>query len=186
MELFGEEVHASVARGAVTKGRFAEMLGVTPGRVSQLIKMGLPVTESGRIHPEIGRRWYDENVAPTRRKNGPGGAERAIDRSPRRELDRIRAETAELRLRKEMGELVDRREAERRVFELARRERDGWLAWTHRAAAAIAGDTGADMAAVFGALDREVRGHLETLADAAMAVPAGEAADADGEAGEDD
>lgn len=147
--------------GTLSKKGFAELIGLSPGRVSQLIEQGLPVEANGRIDPVQGRRWYLANTDPGRRR--AGRAEDAA-RSPRAELDRIRAERAALQLARERSELVDRGIAERAVFARARAERDAWIGWASRASAQIAAETEAEPAALFAALDRLVREQLETLA----------------------
>ena len=44
----------------VTKKDFAAVIGVTPARVSQLLKAGLPVRQDGLIHLAPARRWYEK------------------------------------------------------------------------------------------------------------------------------
>ena len=51
----------------ITKGDFARLVGVTPSRVSQMVRLGLPVTPHGRINAEAGRAWIMANVDPGRR-----------------------------------------------------------------------------------------------------------------------
>jgi hypothetical protein len=48
---------------SVTKSRLAELLGVSPSRVSQYFRAGLPVLSSGRVDPEAARAWLAANVA---------------------------------------------------------------------------------------------------------------------------
>lgn len=50
----------------VAKSTFARLVNVTPGRVSQLIKQGLPVEPSGKIDVAAGKLWIKANVCPTR------------------------------------------------------------------------------------------------------------------------
>lgn len=51
---------------AVSKKAFAEMMSITQGRVSQLIKKGLPVEPDGRIDVARGKLWIQANVSPIR------------------------------------------------------------------------------------------------------------------------
>src|SRR5437764_14732997 len=53
--------------GSVTKAAFAERVGLTRGRISQLIAQGLPVLADGRIEVEAGLRWMEETLDPDRR-----------------------------------------------------------------------------------------------------------------------
>lgn len=147
---------------SLSKRGFGEAIGVSPGRVSQLIEMGLPMLPNGRIHVEDGRRWYADNVDPNRRR---GDTKSASHGSSRSELDRIKVERERLKLETERGALIDRAAAERILFSRARGERDRWIAWTSRAAPEIASAAGGETAAVFAVLDRLVRDHLRTLAE---------------------
>ena len=45
---------------------FAKEIGVTPGRVSQMVRDGLPVEPNGRIDVARGKLWVKDNVDPTR------------------------------------------------------------------------------------------------------------------------
>ena len=60
----------------LSKKGFAEHLGITPGRVSQLIAQGLPVEPSGRDNIETAPGWYRRNVDPNRRQATTGGDDR--------------------------------------------------------------------------------------------------------------
>lgn len=145
----------------VTKVKFAEILGVSKGRVSQLVKDGLPVEATGRIDIEQGKAWYAKNCSPSRRKA-------LTDRqtmTPKGELEVIKAERARLDLEREKGNLIDRFAAERVIFERARGERDAWIGWASRASILIASELEIDPADTFSILDRLVRDHLADLAD---------------------
>ena len=69
----------------------------------------------------------------------------------------------DLELRKRSGEVIDKGEVERAVFARARQDRDTWLAFSSRAASALAVE-GIDPARSFPTLDRLVR---ETLGEIA-------------------
>lgn len=145
----------------LSKKGFAEHLGITPGRVSQLIAQGLPVEPNGRVNIVKATSWYRRNVDPNRRQATAG------DRLPisgRGDYDRIRAERARLALDRESGALVDRAAVEKAVFDRARGERDAWIGWSSRAAAALASELGCDPGAAFAVLDRLVRDQLASLA----------------------
>ncbi|MCM5552409.1 hypothetical protein [Pleomorphomonas sp. NRK KF1] len=152
----------------LSKKGFAAHLGLSPGRVSQLIAQGLPVEPSGRVNIEKATGWYRRNVDPNRRQATTGADDRRLIGS-RGEYDRIRAERARLALDRESGALVDRAAVERAVFDRARGERDAWIGWSSRAAAAFAGELGVDPGQAFAVLDRLVRDQLAALAARPMA-----------------
>ena len=150
----------------LSKKGFAAHLGLSPGRVSQLIAQGLPVEPSGRIHIERATGWYRRNVDPNRARSAGGDERRPL--SGRGDYDRIRAERAQLALDRERGLLIDRAAVERAVFDRARGERDAWIGWASRAAAALAAETEADPGKAFAILDRLIREQLAALAERPM------------------
>lgn len=158
--LFGD--FPAAAQKTLSKKGFAEAIGLTPGRISQLIERGLPVEPNGRIDVEAGRAWYAENVDQNRRK---GGDPTAAALTPRGELDKLKIEREKLKLAFDRGQLVDRRAVERVLFGRARAERDRWLGWVSRAAPELASAANCETAAIFGALDRLVREQLRELAE---------------------
>lgn len=143
----------------VTKAAFADMLGLSKSRVSQLIDKGLPLTANGKVPGEEALEWYQQNISRHRRK-----ADRhSVEEDPRRKLETARADLAELELAKARGQLVDRESARRAVFARARAERDAHLAFVARAAPLLAAESDANEAALFAALDRMMRDHLAQL-----------------------
>ena len=88
----------------------------------------------------------------------------------RTKLAKAQSDIAELKHAQLRGELVDRVEAERAIFERARLERDAWLSWVTRAAPELSVELRADERAVFIALDRLVRRNLEFLANTPLDV----------------
>lgn len=165
----------SIGRPAETlsKKGFAELIGVSPGRVSQLIASGLPVEPNGRIHVGRGKAWVAENVDPNRRRaslDAPTLSPALL--SPRALRDASEAEIARLKAERMGGALIDKAAALRTIESRARAERDAWIGWVNRAAPEIANATGAELAAIVAALDRLVREQLVTLAS----LPIGELA----------
>jgi hypothetical protein len=71
----------------------------------------------------------------------------------------------DLEYQRKCGALIDAARAEHTVFTFVRAERDSWLSWIARTAPVLAGELAVDEHAVFHALDRHVREHLEHLAD---------------------
>jgi hypothetical protein len=150
----------------LSKKGFAERLGVTPARVSQMITAGLPVELNGRIRIADGLAWVDANVDSNRRRAGLAEFDQPSQRpvSSRAQRDAADAKIAELKAEKLAGNLINAKSALRWIEGRARMERDSWIAWPGRAAPAIAADTGADTAVVLAVLDRLVREQLATLA----------------------
>jgi hypothetical protein len=52
----------------LTKTAFAKHLGVSPGRISQYIKAGMPVRWDGRVNIVDGERWIRRRIRSTRNK----------------------------------------------------------------------------------------------------------------------
>jgi hypothetical protein len=149
----------------MSKKGFAELIGVSPGRVSQMIAAGLPLQPNGRVDVAAGRAWVQDNVDPNRRRaalDGPVPGNTPI--SPRGAREVAEAEIARLKADKLAGALIDRKAALRAVETRARAERDAWIGWVNRAAPEIAAATGAEIADVVAVLDRLVRDQLATLA----------------------
>lgn len=166
-EAAGADLPESGMRQVVSKVAFAQMLGLTPPRISQLIAQGLPLTSAGKIPVDEARAWYEANVAPSRRKA-------LADRPPvgaRARLDVLKVEQAQLDLDRSRGELVARKLVNAAVFERARAERDAHLAWIARTAPVLALELGCDPAALFSALDRTFRDHLAELAETPELLP---------------
>jgi len=152
---------------AESKTEFAARVGLTKGRISQLIAEGLPVRPDGTIDVEAGLAWMERNLDPSRR--GKGGAT-ATAGTPsvaevRRMLMLVQVQRARLAYDKERARLIDADAATATIFARARAERDAHMAWVQRAAPLIAAETGADPRVAFAVLDRLMREHLEHLAD---------------------
>ena len=155
-----------------TKTAFATRVGLTKGRISQLVADGLPVLPDGQIDVAEGLAWIEDNLDPSRRNKGGAFAAPA---SPARvsttlaEAKRlheiVKVQRAKLAFEREQGQLIETVAATRTVFARARAERDAHMAWVQRTAPLLAAEVGADPRATFAALDRMMREHLEYLAD---------------------
>jgi hypothetical protein len=77
----------------------------------------------------------------------------------------LKAQERRVRLQRMKGELVDRAKAVAQVFRLARDERDAWVNWPARVAAVIAAELEVDQHRLHTALERQVREHLNELAE---------------------
>jgi DNA primase len=77
----------------------------------------------------------------------------------------LKAQERRLRLQQMKGELVDRAKAVAQVFRLAREERDAWVNWPARVAAMMAAELEVDPHQLHTVLERQVREHLNELAE---------------------
>lgn len=68
-----------------SKSEFARRIGLSPGRISQLIELGLPVSADGRIEVASASAWYGENMGPGRRGRIGDAGRRSLEL--RRERD---------------------------------------------------------------------------------------------------
>lgn len=158
----------------LSKSAFAEHVGLTPSRVSQLIKVGFPVEPSGRIDVARGLAWIDDNLRPDRRRKDPRDvqpAPPAAALSPRAARDVAEAEIAQAKASRLRERLIDRHAALRVIETRARLERDALLGWVNRVAPLIAAETGGELATITAVLDREARAHLIALADMPLELP---------------
>jgi hypothetical protein len=164
MPKLAADANADSKTGVVTKAAFAGRVGLTRGRISQLIAQGLPVLPDGRIEVEAGLRWMEENLDPDRRgKGGVAGATPSLAEA-RRLHEIVKVQRAKLALERERGDLVNRSAVKAAVFARAKAERDAHMAWVARVTPLLAAELGADPARTFAALDRLMREHLVDLA----------------------
>jgi hypothetical protein len=77
----------------------------------------------------------------------------------------LKAKERRVRLQRLKDELVDRAKAVAQVFKLARDERDAWVNWPARVAAMMAAELEVDQHRLHTALERQVREHLNELAE---------------------
>jgi hypothetical protein len=161
----------------ISKRGFAELIGVSQPRVSQLIAAGLPVEPNGRIHVERGKAWMRQNLDANRRRAaiGPATAPPALAPSDaltsRAKRDLHEAEIARLKAERLAGRLIDRRATLRVVEGRAKAEREALIGWVNRVAPEIAAATSGDLAAITAILDREVRAHLLAMAEKPVELP---------------
>lgn len=148
----------------VSKKGLAEVLGVHPSRITQLIGKGLPLEPNGRVSITKAKDWIAANVDQHRRKMLGGTGQQRPGTAVRVELDSVRVERARLELERERGNLIDRKAVEAAVFARARSERDAHMAWVVRTAPIVAVRLGIDAAALLAALEAEMRVHLQDLA----------------------
>ena len=150
------------APAEMTKAAFAVHLGVSPGRVSQMIGLGLPVLPNGKVPVEAADAWYRATVR--QRADGAKHSANALS-DIRVQRESAQRDLLQFDLAKRGGMLIDRKAVELAIFDRARAERDAHIGWVSRIAPALAAELGADLSQLYAALDREMRQHLEELAD---------------------
>lgn len=152
----------------LSKSGFANLIGVSPGRVSQMIKEGLPVEPNGKIDVARGKLWFQENVNQ-RRSVAQRPAELPLgSRSKEGHRDRLlreQADNAALKNQILRREYVKASEVEARWSDVLRRLRSKILAVPSRVRQANPHLTAQDVAA----FDSELRAALEELAGPADA-----------------
>ena len=153
----------------MSRSEFAEHVGLSKGRISQLIQEGLPILDTGVIDAETGKRWIEENIDRSRSRRAKKAGERdsgwGAATKAKQEKAEIDAKRARIELEQLEGRLVDRGEVERTVFSRARAERDAWQDWPLRISAEMAAELRIEEATLLPVLRRMVREHLEFLAE---------------------
>lgn len=155
----GFQIHQSLP-DTVTKAVFADLVGLTKGRISQLIKSGLPVETTGKIDVARGRCWIQDNVDQRRGK----ASVNTLKGSVKDRRDEVQLERDEIELAKLKGELIERKVVERTVYAQSRAERDAWQTWPLRVVAEMAGELGIEEGLLLPVLRNLVRVELERLA----------------------
>lgn len=75
---------------SLRKVDFAKLVGVSPGRVSHMIRDGLPVDPDGRIDVARGKLWIQQNVDPKRSAAQSAQAEMPFAATPDANAERVR------------------------------------------------------------------------------------------------
>lgn len=146
----------------MTKTAFAVHLGVSAGRVSQMITSGLPVLANGKVPVDAADAWYRANI----RQKANGAKHSANQLSDIRvQHEGARRDLLLMDIKQRSGVLIDRKAVEVALFDRARAERDAHTAWVSRVAPVIAAELGVDLSNLFAALDREMRQHLQELSE---------------------
>lgn len=152
----------------LSKSGFASLIGVSPGRVSQMIKEGLPVESSGKIDVARGKLWFQENVdqrrsvaqRQTELPLGNRSKESHKERLLREQADHAAMKNAILR-----RDYVKATDVEARWSDVLRRLRSKILAVPSRVRQACPNLSAQDVAAI----DSELRAALEEMAGPADA-----------------
>lgn len=151
----------------IKKSAFAKLINVSPGRVSQMLKEGMPEDPDGRIDIARAKLWISEHISPVRSaaQSSQGDLPFAAELSAAQERARLVREQADqvsLRNQKERGELIPAAEVERAWSGVLRQVRAGILAVPSRLRHALPHLTTDDIAEI----DFELRRVLEELARA--------------------
>lgn len=146
----------------ITKTAFAARLGVTAGRVSQMISEGLPVLPSGKVPLDAGEEWYRSNVR--QKVEGAGKASRDLSQV-KLQREAAQRDLLLMEIERKNGALIDRKTVELALYDRARGERDAHIAWVSRVAPALAAELAIDLGPLYAALDREMRQHLQELSE---------------------
>jgi phage terminase Nu1 subunit (DNA packaging protein) len=110
----------------ITRKAFGKALGLSAGRVTQLIKLGLPTCDNGRfILLGVAKAWYEDRIHATAQKRGPkadgkhqtqdkGAADSSAARLLAAQADRAEslAVIAGLEVRRRKDELVEASDVE--------------------------------------------------------------------------
>lgn len=150
--------------GRVRKGDFARLVGVSAGRVSQMITAGLPVEADGRIDTARGKLWIKDNVSPTRSAAQVGQGDLPFAAIPDAAAERLRlvkeqADHAALKNAALRRELVPAAEVEREWAGILRGVRAGVLAVPSRLRQLLPHLTATDVETI----DAELRRVLEDI-----------------------
>lgn len=137
------------------KSEFAARLGLTRGRVSQMIAAGLPVTDDGQVPVAEALAWVEANI---HQAASGGGAEDL--RAAKVRLTQAQAQLAELTAAEREGQLIDKSDARRLLLTFARLQRDTVLQFASREGPSLAAELGVEPRAMVAALDREMRNLL--------------------------
>jgi Helix-turn-helix domain len=141
----------------------ARILGLNRSTLSRQIKQGLIRAHRGKVHLSEVREDRRNNLDVSRRVTYAAPRDEEANSSfaaARAKKEEYVAKLRELEYAVKSRRLVDAEAARRRVFELARNERDRWLSFPSRVATLIAADVGCDPVALGVVLDRQVRQHL--------------------------
>lgn len=179
------------SRQGMSESEYARHLGISQPAVNQAKRAGrIVMFPDGSIDQEESDRKYFEMTDLVQSERGrvspgPGKGEgpRANHTSQYMRVrvmrEAVAAQLGREKLARVRGEVIDRGQAAALVFAMARQERDAWLTWPTRVAAAIAAELGTPESplpihAVQVCLERHVREQLRALPELdAEVFPAG-------------
>lgn len=181
----------------IKASEYATHRGVSKAAVSKAIKLGrIKLLPDGTIDPELADKQWAGSVSRvnTPKPSGiPKKAEVAAveihdsdvtpeaiaelvipDGLPLTEIkaihETIKARQSHLNLVKDRGELTDLAAVNKRLFELSREMRDGWLNWVNQVSGILAAEMQVDQHKLTIALEREVVAHLTDVAKSDLKI----------------
>lgn len=172
----------------LSKAEFARKIGLSAGRISQLIAEGLPVRR-GRVPLSEATSWIRANVAsaaPGLRESSAasdteGGAAIADDEPADLVEARRRKLVADERLTRiqiaeREGRLIDRSDVHKALSSFARLQSGKWQNFATRYGQEMAAEIGCDPKMLMAVLDRYIRAQLEEIANTKPTLPVGASA----------
>lgn len=173
----------------LSQAELARRVGLTPGRVSQLKRQGLPVGDDGKLDLDEALAWLKANLDPNRRRAAKDGVPVPADPPPARparpapvrpivgqiseagdlteartRLEWLKVQKLELDIAVARSELVPLADVQSALFGFGRLHRDRWQGWASGIVIGMAGRLGIEPAVLFAELDKAVREHLTELA----------------------
>lgn len=153
-----------------TKTQFANRVALSKSYVSELVKRGLPCTETGSVRVEAALRWIRENVNSS--SGRPIGSVEHGDSdeltAAKTRLVLAQAAKAEHDLAIRHKEYVPAEEARRAMRALARATRDMFLNFPARHGPELAAELGVDPGTLIAALEVRIREALTETANTPM------------------
>jgi len=176
---------------------YAKHRGISQPAVSKAVKAGkITLLADGTIDPELADKQWAGSVSRVntpKTASAPSKAEIAVvdvddaDVTPEAiaELvipdglslteikaihETIKARQSYLNLVKDRGELTDLAAVNKRLFELSREFRDGWLNWVNQVSGILAAEMQVDQHKLTIALEREVVAHLTEVAKSDLKI----------------
>lgn len=164
-------------RKGLSEAAYADRIGVSKAAVQKAKQVGrVVVFPDGSIDPVASDASMRRNTDQSKQRGGarvrieddgdaleiPAGADFMEVKTLH---ERRKVEKLEIEIAKRRGELVERAAAEALFFELARQERDSWLAWPARVSALMAAELGVEPRVLEALLDRNLRDHLAAMAE---------------------
>jgi hypothetical protein len=140
----GSEAHVAAAEAAKAS-------------LSAPVKKPVPQAAIDAVHDTLAETGQDPDPS------APGG--QITFMRARLATEVLKAQLQKERLKRERGEVVDRKRATAMVFDLARRERDAWIGWPSRVSANMAAELGVDAHQLEQVLDKHLREHLALMAE---------------------
>ncbi len=144
---------------AKQRGEQSQALASESARATGAVRSERPV-------PQAAIDAVQDTLAETGDGAEPAGANGQVTfMRARLATEVLKAQLQKERLKRERGEVIDRKKAAAMVFDLARRERDAWISWPARVSANMAAELGVEPHALEQILDRYLREQLAIMSE---------------------